>query len=41
MTPARLSLLAAIGVACIASSVFLAKTTPPKAPSLLDRVYES
>ena len=39
MTPARLGLLAALGVACLASSVFLAKTAPAKVPSLLDSIY--
>ncbi|WP_412068306.1 hypothetical protein [Rubrivirga sp. IMCC43871] len=39
MTPARLGLLAVLGVACLASSVFLAKTTSAKIPSLLDSIY--
>ena len=39
MTPARLSFLAVLGVACLASSVFLVKTAPVSKASILDSVY--
>ena len=39
MTPSRLSLLAALGLACLASSVLLVKTTPLAKPSILDSIY--
>jgi len=39
MTPARLSLLAALGVACLASSVFLSKTARMAKDAILDTVY--
>ncbi|MEM1116063.1 MAG: hypothetical protein AAF845_06025 [Bacteroidota bacterium] len=39
MTTPRLSLLAALGIACLASTVFLARTAPAPKPSILDRVY--
>ena len=39
MTTSRLGLLAALGIACLASSVLLVKTTPTPKPSILDRIY--
>ena len=39
MTPPRLGLLAALGLACLASTVLLVKTTPLPTPSILDSVY--
>ena len=39
MTPSQLGLLAALGLACLASSVLLVKTTPQAAPSILDSIY--
>lgn len=39
MTPSRLSLLAALGVACLASTVLLVKTTPAPKPSIWDSIY--
>ena len=35
----RLSLMAAVGFACIASTVLLARTAPEPEPSILDRIY--
>jgi hypothetical protein len=39
MTPSRLRLLAALGIACLASSVLLAKPSPPSRASILDTIY--
>ncbi|WP_281253035.1 hypothetical protein [Rubrivirga marina] len=39
MTPARLSLMAVIGLACLASSVFLAKAHPTPRHAILDSLY--
>lgn len=39
MTPSRLRLLAAVGVACLASSVLLVKTAPAAKATILDTVY--
>ena len=39
MKPSRLRLLAVLGVACLASSVFLVKTAPVSKASILDTVY--
>lgn len=39
MMHSRLSLLAALGLACLASTVLLVKTTPPSKPSILDSIY--
>jgi len=39
MTPARLSLLASLGLACLASSVLLARKTRTARPSILDSIY--
>ena len=39
MTPVRLSFMAVLGVACLASSVFLAKAAPPPKHAVLDTVY--
>jgi hypothetical protein len=33
------SLLAALGVACLASVVWIVRTAPPPTESILDRVY--
>jgi hypothetical protein len=33
------SFLAALGLACLASTVWLARTAPPTPESILDRVY--
>ena len=35
----RLSLMAAVGFACLASTVLLARTAPAPEGSILDRVY--
>ena len=37
---ARLSFLAALGVACLASSVLLIRTAPARVPSLLDSAFD-
>ncbi|MEO0556956.1 MAG: hypothetical protein AAF170_02100 [Bacteroidota bacterium] len=39
MSPARLSLMAALGLACIASSVFLHRKAPVRIDDVLDRTY--
>ena len=39
MTASRLRILAALGIACLASSVLLAKTAPPSRASILDSIY--
>ena len=39
MTPSNLRLMAAIGIACLASSVLLLKTASPSRESILDSVY--
>ncbi len=39
MTPARLRLMAVLGVACLASSVFFAKAHPTPRHAILDSVY--
>lgn len=39
MTPSRLRLLAALGLACLASSVLLAKVAPESRASILDSIY--
>ena len=39
MTPARLSVLTALGLACLASTVLLVRTAPPRELSILDRIY--
>lgn len=39
MTPARLRLMAALGLACLASSVLLVRTAPAPKPSILDSIY--
>jgi hypothetical protein len=39
MTPARLGLMAAIGLAALASSVLFVRRAPDAACALLDRVY--
>ena len=39
MTPSRLSLMAALGLACLASSVLLVRTAPARQPSILDSIY--
>ena len=39
MTPTRLSVLTALGLACLASTVLLVRTTPAPEPSILDGVY--
>ena len=40
MTPSRLGLLAAFGVACLASSVWLVRTAPAGPSSILDAIYD-
>ena len=39
MTSARLSVLTALGLACLASTVLLVRTAPPRELSILDRIY--
>ena len=39
MTSSQLGFLAALGLACLASTVLLVKTAPAQQPSILDRVY--
>ena len=39
MTPIHLSLMAVVGVACLASSVFLAKAAPAPKHAILDSIY--
>ena len=39
MTASRLRLMAALGIACLASSVWLAKAAPASRPSILDTIY--
>jgi hypothetical protein len=39
MTPTRLRLMAVIGVACLASSVFLVKAHPAPRHAILDSIY--
>lgn len=39
MTTSQLGLLAALGLACLASTVLLVRTAPAPKPSILDRVY--
>lgn len=39
MTLSRLRLLAALGIACLASSVLLVKTAPSAKESILDTIY--
>ncbi len=39
MTALRLRLLAALGIACLASSVLLAKAAAPSPSSILDSIY--
>jgi len=39
MTPTRLRLMAVIGVACIASSVFLVRAHPAPRHAILDSIY--
>ena len=39
MTPVQLGLMAVVGVACLASSVFLAKAAPTPRYAVLDTVY--
>ncbi len=39
MTPSQLSLLAALGLACLASTVLLAKTPSLSKASILDSMY--
>ena len=39
MSPSQLSVLAVLGVACLASSVLLARMTPAARDAILDTVY--
>ena len=39
MTPSRLRVLTALGLACLASTVLLVRTAPAPEPSILDRIY--
>ena len=40
MSPARLGLMAALGLACLASSVLLHRSTPTSSDDVLDRTYQ-
>ena len=39
MSIARIGTLAAVGLACLMSSVVLRRTAPPRPSDLLDRIY--
>ena len=39
MTPARLGLMAALGLACLASSVLLHRKAPEPVEDVIDRIY--
>lgn len=39
MTPSRLSVLTALGLACLASTVLLVRSAPAPELSILDRIY--